>query len=117
MVLKDVRQIISELARIKKSIPPTEDVGRYLPDVRVNVRGEGERCGIKKALRLIEQAPTIDAVPVVRCRECKHRGYDFCPMCHDEYTYDEDDGGDYFTVDNTTDDGFCHMGAKMDGGA
>lgn len=65
----------------------------------------------------IENAPTIDAVPVVRCKDCKFRGFDFCPMCHDEYTYDEDDGGDYFTVDNTSDDGFCHKGAKMDGGA
>ena len=26
----------------------------------------------------IEEAPTIDAVPVVRCRECKHRGTDDC---------------------------------------
>ena len=38
----------------------------------------------------VKAAPTIDAVEVVRCRECKHRGYDFCPMCHDEYTYDEE---------------------------
>lgn len=65
----------------------------------------------------IHRAAVVDAVPVVRCKECKFRGFDSCPMCHDEYTYDEDDGGDYFTVDNTTDDGFCHKGAKMDGGA
>ena len=26
----------------------------------------------------IEAAPTVDAVPVVRCRECKHRGTDDC---------------------------------------
>lgn len=26
----------------------------------------------------ISEAPTIDAVPVVRCRECKHRGTDDC---------------------------------------
>jgi hypothetical protein len=38
-------------------------------------------------------------------------------MCHDEYYYDEDDGADFWTVDNTEDDGFCHCGAKMDGGA
>lgn len=25
-----------------------------------------------KVLEWIEQAPTVDAVPVVRCRECKH---------------------------------------------
>ena len=49
---------------------------------------------------------------LVRCRECKHRGFDSCPMCHDEYTYDEDDGGDYYTMDNTTDDGFCHKGER-----
>ena len=34
------------------------------------------------AIRLIhnaiDNAPTIDAVPVVRCRECKHRGTDDC---------------------------------------
>ena len=24
----------------------------------------------------LEAAPTVDAVPVVRCRECKHRKYD-----------------------------------------
>lgn len=92
------------------------DVGRYLPEVIKNTHGEAVRSGLKKALRVIEQAQAVDAVEVVRCRDCKHRGYDFCPMCHDEYTYDEDDGSDYFTVDNTTDDGFCHMGEKMDGG-
>lgn len=64
---------------------------------------------MKKA---VEETPTIDAVPVVRCRECVLRGSDYCPMCHDEYTYDEDDGGDYYTVDNTDDDGFCHKGKR-----
>ena len=34
----------------------------------------------------IEQAPTIDAVPVVRCRECKHRFED--SWC--EYVDDDD---------------------------
>ena len=26
----------------------------------------------------VEMAPTVDAVPVVRCRECKYRGTDDC---------------------------------------
>jgi hypothetical protein len=60
----------------------------------------------------INEAEDIDAVPVVRCWECVLRGSDYCPMCHDEYTYDEDDGGDYYTVDNTDDDGFCHIGKR-----
>ena len=25
---------------------------------------------------MLSEAPTVDAVPVVRCRECKHRKYD-----------------------------------------
>lgn len=28
---------------------------------------------------LIDDAPTIDAVPVVRCKECKHKGGFGCP--------------------------------------
>ena len=32
--------------------------------------GNSMRGGIRKALRCIEQSPTVDAVPVVRCREC-----------------------------------------------
>lgn len=53
----------------------------------------------------IENAPTIDAVPVVRCKDCKHRmlsGY--CKMCwHSDGSY-------------ALDGEFCSMGAKMDGG-
>ena len=35
-------------------------------------------AGWNGLIELIEKAPTIDAVPVVRCRECKHRGTDDC---------------------------------------
>ena len=31
-------------------------------------------AGWNGLIGLIEKAPTIDAVPVVRCRECKHLG-------------------------------------------
>lgn len=59
----------------------------------------------------IARAPIIEGVPVVRCRDCVHRGSEFfCPMCHSEYTWDEDDGSDYFMIDDTIDDGFCHRG-------
>ena len=39
-----------------------------------------------KARKLIEDAPTVEAVPVVRCRECKHRYSD--SWC--EYVDDDD---------------------------
>ena len=32
-------------------------------------------AGWNGVINLIEKAPTIDAVPVVRCRECKHHKY------------------------------------------
>ena len=32
----------------------------------------------ENCLAEIDAAPTVDAVPVVRCRECKHRGTDDC---------------------------------------
>lgn len=30
-------------------------------------------AGVAFALTMVEYAPTIDAVPVVRCKDCKHR--------------------------------------------
>ena len=35
-------------------------------------------AGWNGLIELIEKAPTIDAIPVVRCWECKHRGTDDC---------------------------------------
>jgi hypothetical protein len=76
-----------------------------------------EAIADKRFVKAIMRAPTIDAVPVVRCRECIHRGTDNCPMIQEDYYYDEDDGSDYVMRDYTEDNGFCHKGARMDGGA
>lgn len=57
-----------------------------------------------------------NSVPVVRCEGCKHRGTEACPMCFDFEEYDEDCGYEFRAIDRTVDDGFCHKGAKMDGG-
>ena len=35
-------------------------------------------CAKEDCLTEIYAAPTVDAVPVVRCRECKYRGTDDC---------------------------------------
>lgn len=62
-----------------------------------------------------KNAPCVDAVEVVRCKDCKHRGIvSECPMCYTEDSYDEDYGYDYWDVDKTVDDGFCHCGEKWD---
>ena len=61
-------------------------------------------------LASIDEQPTIDAVQVVRCRECVFRGqHDLCPMNVRVYMLDE-----AAYLDCTEDDGFCHKGEKMD---
>lgn len=69
----------------------------------------------------LHNRPTIDAVPVVRCKDCKYRQTDNCPMYHEDW-FDYDDGYGYYTSDliikdMTKDEGFCYFGARMDGEA
>ena len=70
----------------------------------------------ENCLAEIEAAQTIDAVPVVRCWECKHRYTENCPMYfHDSYwhegyeEYVDDD------TDHTEDDYFCPKGERKEG--
>lgn len=64
---------------------------------------------IKEAIDAVEQMPTIDAVPVVRCKECKHRSSNndndwfetlVCPCECGEYSW------------NPPDDFFCAYGER-----
>ena len=65
-------------------------------------------------LTSIDEQPTIDAVPVVRCKDCKNRGTPYnCPMR--KLVMPWQGAGSY--EDCTEDDGYCHMGVKKDGGA
>ena len=40
--------------------------------------------GFTEADDVILSMPTVDAVEVVRCKDCKHRGDYGCPMYHEE---------------------------------
>ena len=63
----------------------------------------------------IDEIPAIDAVPVVRCVDCKHRYTFVCPMYHTEtYIGDLDGFDDDYEVDRTDDDGFCHLGERWE---
>ena len=64
----------------------------------------------------IDVAQTVDAVEVVRCRECKHRSTEDCPMYfHSSYwhkgyeEYVDDD------TDHTEDDYICQEGERKEG--
>ena len=64
----------------------------------------------------VAKCATIDAVPVVRCRECIHRYTEDCPMYfhssywHEGYEeYVDDD------TDHTEDNYFCPKGKRREG--
>lgn len=65
----------------------------------------------------IRVQPVIDAVEVVRCKDCKLRGDYNCPMYWEELVEIEDDGYrdiDWYEHDNTEDDGFCDRGERKE---
>lgn len=74
--------------------------------------GNSMRGGIRKALRCIEQAPAVDAVPVVRCGECKHLNvvnrkelYAHCPKTNTVFLPFELDTREHF----------CSLGERKEG--
>ena len=62
--------------------------------------GRAVYIGVEEAVRRIEQLPSADVVPVVRCKDCKFREEDaFC-------------AGRGFPCQLVPDDGFCDKGKK-----
>ena len=80
-----------------------------------NITGSGmsydEICGYNDGIDIawnkIDQAPTIDAVEVVRCKDCIRRyDTDECPMC---FLIE----GKYYEY--TNENGFCDRGERKEG--
>lgn len=70
-----------------------------------------ERCQESGECMLVVAAPTIDAVPVVRCKDCKNRGTSYdCPFRRLVFT--EAEG--YHYEDVTLDDSFCSFGERKE---
>ena len=73
--------------------------------------------GLETALAVADVAPTISAVPVVRCRECKN-GAPLPEEARDEFSPGVmrclAGRGDCDKYCTTWEDGFCDEGAKMD---
>ena len=79
------------------------------------VLGSGKSLEIAYALlkKKVEDAPTVDAVIVTRCKDCKHKGWVQEP-CHGKSV-------DYCKVWDCTlrdlESTFCSYGERKDGGA
>lgn len=69
-------------------------------------------CGTGDAIDIIEDAPAADVAPVVRCKDCKHKGWVQEP-CHGKSV-------DYCKVWDCTlrnlETTFCSYGERKDGG-
>ena len=50
---------------------------KWIPQL-LSEEDEGDRRGVETCIIVLEDMQTVDAVPVVRCRECKYRGTDDC---------------------------------------
>lgn len=57
-------------------------------------------------------------IEIVRCKDCKHRETDDCPMYWVEWSIFEDCDGytddKYIVHDYTTNNGYCHYGERKD---
>lgn len=67
---------------------------------------------VEAACCLVAQSKTIDAVPVVRCKDCLKRKTNACPMYFEEFEAIDSYDGYWFGHDQTKDDGFCQCGEK-----
>lgn len=93
-------------------------VGKCNPEV---FDDKGYANGWNNAIEILQNAPTVDAVPVCRCRDCKHRPtkpgkyadgfdiafpYEVCPCYCDD---------DPFYSGYPEDDWFCPNGERKGG--
>lgn len=73
---------------------------------------EGEK--VNAVLACFAAMKPVEAEPVVRCKDCKHRGkLAMCPLCWSEWV-ETDNGGYYERYDETNDYGFCEKGKRQE---
>ena len=70
------------------------------------------------AMLILREAPTVDAVKVVRCEKCKHAIWDEETKlwrCVESAEYDEEMGGYFGVCEYHYGDFFCSYGKRKDG--
>ena len=70
------------------------------------------------ATLILQEAPTVDAVEVVRCEKCKHAVWDEETKlwkCVESAEYDEEMGGYFGVCEYHYGDFFCFYGKRKDG--
>lgn len=96
-----------------------------LDEIKIQVKRQYEDChgysGNKKAIyreailavrSILHSAKAIDAVPVVRCRECKKKNKKKCPMTIVNFGRD---GKEVLVQNHVPDDFYCAAGERKEG--
>ena len=61
---------------------------------------------------MLDKMPTVDAVPVVRCRECKKKNKKKCPMTIVNFGRN---GKEVLVQNHVPDDFYCAVGERKEG--
>ena len=82
-----------------------ETYKKWIPQL-LSKEDEGDRRGVETCIMVLEDMQTVDAVPVVRCRECKlHTSSAFHPdmlFCIEHGIYVDPNG-------------YCYLGERKEG--
>ena len=66
----------------------------------------------EKAAQMLEQLPTVDAVVVIRCKDCKHFNFEHME-CENEAVSTDHEGGASYSLNFYLDD-FCSFGERKE---
>lgn len=95
------------MARLIDADKLLEIYKKWIPQL-LSKEDEGDRRGVETCIAVLEDMQTVDAVPVVRCRECKH--------CDPENHHCDHHMGTVAPLRREP-DGFCSYGERKDGEA
>lgn len=91
--MKKLIELDAALDALRDVIVPAKDIGFG------DESTDGYNDGIDMSITVISGLPTVDAVPVVRCRDCEHKDRE-SGFCH----------GIGWPMQLVPDDGFCDKG-------
>ena len=67
----DIKEKSSNGKRLIDADKLLEIYKKWIPQL-LSKEDEGDRRGVETCITVLEDMQTVDAVPVVRCQECKH---------------------------------------------
>ena len=95
VTMKKLIELDAALDALREVIVPEKDIG-FGDELT-----DGYNDGLDMAITVLSSQPAVDAVPVVRCRDCEHKDRE-SGFCH----------GRGWPMQLVPDDGFCDKGKE-----